>query len=96
MKEEGWSKDFDENEDEEQEMDKELNGALSAARAWMEIAPAEGTSYSGSLQVGELARMAIKCTLPGTCLIFHYIFTYLCVFICNGFLFIKIKSNFCV
>lgn len=65
MKEEGWSKDVDENENEDQDKDKELNDALSAARAWMEITPAEGNSYSGSLQVGEQARIAIKCTLPG-------------------------------
>lgn len=67
MKEEGWSKDVDDDENQKQEeSENELNDALSAARAWMEITPAEGNSYSGSLQVGEQARMAIKCTLPGT------------------------------
>lgn len=63
MKEEGWSKDFGDY-DENDKSSKELEGMLSAARAWMEITSAK-SSASSNLQVGELAVLAVKCTLPG-------------------------------
>lgn len=63
MKEEGWSKDFDDG-NENDKVDEELDAALSATRAWMEIVSV-GSTQSGSLQVGEMASLAIKCTLPG-------------------------------
>lgn len=62
MKEEGWSKDFD-GGDENDQSSKELERMLSAARAWMEITPVK--TASSNLQVGEPALLAVKCTLPG-------------------------------
>lgn len=64
MKDEGWSKDYDDKEQHD-ETDKQLDNTLSASRAWMEIYPENSTSRSGYLQVGEQALLAIKCTLPG-------------------------------
>lgn len=64
MKDEGWSKDFDDNEQHDN-TDRQLDNTLSASRAWMEIYPENSTSRLGYLQVGEQALLTIKCTLPG-------------------------------
>lgn len=62
MKDEGWSKDFDDDH-ENDTSSSELERMLSAARAWMEITPVKTTA--NNLQVGEAALLAVKCTLPG-------------------------------
>lgn len=62
MKDEGWSKDFDDG-DAKDKSSSELERMLSAARAWMEITPVK--TASNNLQVGEPALLAVKCTLPG-------------------------------
>lgn len=49
-------------------LDKELENVLGAARAWMEIIPAEGQVNSGTVQVGEATMLSVKSTLPGKCL----------------------------
>ncbi|XP_072390558.1 uncharacterized protein cyr [Diabrotica undecimpunctata] len=60
MKKEGWSKELD-----GQQLDEEIDEALSAARAWMEIVPENNDEKtSGTLQVGETASLSIKATLP--------------------------------
>ncbi|KAJ8925610.1 hypothetical protein NQ315_009450 [Exocentrus adspersus] len=61
MRDAGWSKEL-----EGKQLQEELNDALSAARAWMEIAP-ERTEEPpiDSLQVGETAILTVKSTLPG-------------------------------
>ncbi|XP_017768838.1 PREDICTED: uncharacterized protein LOC108556987 [Nicrophorus vespilloides] len=62
MKQEGWSKEISpENYSSET---KELNDALLAARAWMEIAPSNVNQKDGILQVGEEAVLIVKSTLP--------------------------------
>ncbi|CAG9860439.1 unnamed protein product [Phyllotreta striolata] len=60
MKNEGWSKELD-----GKQLEEELNEALSAARAWMEIVPesSEDTSFD-TLEVGEIAMLSVKSTLP--------------------------------
>ncbi|XP_018562038.1 uncharacterized protein LOC108904104 [Anoplophora glabripennis] len=60
MKDAGWSKEL-----EGKQLEEELNDALTAARAWMEIT-AENTEErpSDTLQVGETALLTIKSTLP--------------------------------
>lgn len=61
MKDEGWSKEL-----EGKPLEDELNEALSAARAWMEIIPEDNEERSsGALQVGETALLTVKSTLPG-------------------------------
>ncbi|KAJ8971619.1 hypothetical protein NQ317_016336 [Molorchus minor] len=60
MKDAGWSKEL-----EGKQLEEELNEALSAAKAWMEIIPEKIEQRpSGSLQVGEIALLAVKSTLP--------------------------------
>lgn len=49
----------------DEEIREELNVALSAARAWMQVKPVNGKHHSGSLQVGEPALFVVKSTLPG-------------------------------
>lgn len=58
---EGWSKDFDESDENDKSFE-ELERMLGAARAWMEITPAKGRM--SNLQVGEPALLTVKCTLP--------------------------------
>ncbi|CAH1111381.1 unnamed protein product [Psylliodes chrysocephalus] len=60
MKDEGWSKEL-----EGKQLEEEINVALSAARAWMEIVPenSEDKGYD-TLQVGETALLSVKSTLP--------------------------------
>lgn len=66
MKDEGWSKEL-----EGKPLEDELNEALAAARAWMEIVPEQVEERpSGTLQVGETALLMVKSTLPGE----HYTF----------------------
>lgn len=61
MKDEGWSKEL-----EGKQLEEEINVAISAARAWMEIVPenSEDKGYD-TLQVGETALLSVKSTLPG-------------------------------
>ncbi|XP_060531472.1 cuticlin-5 [Cylas formicarius] len=57
---EGWSKDLDENQ-----LEEELQEAMSAARAWMEIVPEKREErLSGTVEVGEWVLLSVKSTLP--------------------------------
>lgn len=61
MRDAGWSKEL-----EGKQLEEELNEALSAARAWMEITPEKAKENpSDTLQVGEMALLTVKSTLPG-------------------------------
>lgn len=61
MKDAGWSKEL-----EGKQLEEELNQALTAARAWMEITPENAEERSSdTLQVGETALLTVKSTLPG-------------------------------
>lgn len=51
-------------DDIEQINDRELNDALSATRAWMQVIPAKDESQQSALQVGEPALLMVKATLP--------------------------------
>ncbi|KAL1513025.1 hypothetical protein ABEB36_002509 [Hypothenemus hampei] len=58
---EGWSKDLN-----EKELEEELNEAMSAARAWMEITPEKQENrMSDRVEVGETILLTVKSTLPG-------------------------------
>ncbi|KAG5876844.1 hypothetical protein JTB14_002900 [Gonioctena quinquepunctata] len=60
MRDAGWSKEL-----EGKQLEEELNEALSAARAWMEIVPEQAEERtSETLQVGETAMLTVKSTLP--------------------------------
>lgn len=63
MKNEAWLKNH--RKENKSDYDASLTEALSAARAWMEIVPEEGTGNSGTLKVGESSLLVIKSTLPG-------------------------------
>lgn len=56
---EGWSKDLN-----EKELEDELNEAMAAARAWMEINPEKHLQHS-AVEVGETVLLTVKATLPG-------------------------------
>ncbi|XP_076259076.1 cypher [Rhynchophorus ferrugineus] len=57
---EGWSKDLN-----EEELEEELNEAMSAARAWMEIIPENKVERAiGAVEVGETVLLIVKSTLP--------------------------------
>lgn len=53
----------------DQNIDEELNNALSATRAWMQVVPAKDESQQSTLQVGEPALLMVKATLPGNFII---------------------------
>nr|CAI5859314.1 unnamed protein product [Callosobruchus analis] len=60
MKDAGWSKEL-----EGKQLEEELEEALAAARAWMEVTSAHsGATGSDVLQVGETALLVVKSTLP--------------------------------
>ncbi|XP_074035920.1 cypher isoform X2 [Leptinotarsa decemlineata] len=60
MRDAGWSKEL-----EGKQLEEELNEALSAARAWMEIVSDQAEDRSSeTLQVGETATLTVKSTLP--------------------------------
>ncbi|XP_056636759.1 uncharacterized protein LOC130445231 [Diorhabda sublineata] len=60
MKDEGWSKELD-----GKQLQDEIDEALSAARAWMEIVSEnDDDRASDTLQVGETASLIVKSTLP--------------------------------
>nr|CAH7753514.1 unnamed protein product [Callosobruchus chinensis] len=60
MKDAGWSKEL-----EGKQLEEELEEALAAARAWMEITSAHSeVTGSDVLQVGETALLVVKSTLP--------------------------------
>lgn len=56
---EGWSKDLN-----EKELEDELTEAMAAARAWMEINPEKHLQHS-AVEVGETVLLTVKATLPG-------------------------------
>lgn len=61
MRDAGWSKEL-----EGKQLEEEINEALGAARAWMEIVPERAEENpSDSLKVGEMALLTVKSTLPG-------------------------------
>lgn len=57
-------KDWKEDEDADGAIDEELDNALSATRAWMQVVPAKDESQQSALQVGEPALLMVKATLP--------------------------------
>lgn len=62
----GWkNKDNKGHEEDTNEVDKEIEDALSSVRVWMEISPADNKANTDFVQVGEPTLLSIKSTLPG-------------------------------
>lgn len=61
----GWKKE-ENNDNSSEDVDQEIQKALTSARVWMEIGPAENKINGDFVQVGQPTLLAIKSTLPGT------------------------------